>query len=184
MDVNDLFTDQGLRQATQTWRDQHMEDARQYDQIRDIIKRRLEQERIDGDRMFAARRRAWRVSRQVKAMSRHARRQAARSEALYATYVDQVVRLPERRALAAARKDERRQQRAQAAGAMVAKSLHKSASVLGGDSATTEYPQVTGMVGRQDRFLDAEPFPFAQAAGAEGRHVGSIHDYFPQKGGR
>lgn len=175
MDVNSLFTDQGMRQTTSVWRDQHMEDARQYGQIKEIVRRRLKQTPIDGDRWFDVKIRAWRVSRQVKAMERHSRRAAACAEATYATFAHQVVNLPERRAVRAGQKAARKQQRAVNTGAFVAKSLDKSARSLSGQAVTSQ------VSGSQDegQFLDAEPFPFPMAAGDEGRSHGSIGDFFP-----
>lgn len=190
MDINTLFTEAGMRQATSEWRENHIADAHQYAQIADIIQARLGQERIDGDRgALSAKRRAWKVSRKARALAKLARRQAATTEALHAAYVNEVLMLPQRReiaaqrrAVAADRRSDRRQQRAINAGAAVSKSLHKTATVLGGEQVSA---QVTAPVqGPQEAFVDAEPFPFPQAAGAEGQHLGSISDFFTSEAHR
>lgn len=177
MDINALFTDQGLRDFTNAQRDQHMEDARQYGQLAAIIRGRLKQTPVDGDRWLSARRRARKVSRQVKAMERASQKAAASAEALYATYVNQVLELPQRREVAAARKAQRKQLRAANAGALVAKSLEKSARHLSGD----ENPQVGGVPVAAPQYLDAQPSPFPMAAGSEGQALRPFADFFPKE---
>ncbi|EFL29458.1 LOW QUALITY PROTEIN: conserved hypothetical protein, partial [Streptomyces himastatinicus ATCC 53653] len=130
MDINEIFTEAGMRETTSAFRDQHMEDARQYGQLGDIIKSRLEQQTIDGDGRFSARFRARKVSRQVRRMEKASKKAAAAAEALHGAYVNEVVELPQRRELAAARKEDRRQKRALTAGQFVAKSLQKSTDSL------------------------------------------------------
>lgn len=169
MDINALFTDAGLRAFTDHQRDQHMEDARQYGQIADIVKRRLEKTPIDGDRWLSARLRARKVSRQLRAMERASQQAASSAEALYATYVNHVLGLPQRREVTAARKAERKAGRAAATGAAVAKSLHKSAASLNGVQP-----------GDQAGFLDANPYPFPMASGGE-TQTRSVADFFPRE---
>jgi hypothetical protein len=180
MDINALFTDGGLRAFTDAQRDQHMEDARQYGQLADIIKARLQQTSVDGDRWLSARLRARRVARQVRAMEKASKAAASSAEALYATYVNQVLELPQRRELAAARKAQRKQQRSVSAGEFVAKSLETSATQLIGTVPETALPQAGG--GAQ--YLPPQPFPFPMAAGSEGQPTRTISDFFPREGGR
>lgn len=130
MDINALFTDEGLRAFTATVRDQHVRDAQQYGQIADIVRRRLEQTPIEGDRWMAKRLRAWKVARQLKAMQKASGEAASKAEALYATYVNEVLELPQRRAVAEAKKLERKQGRQAAVGGAVAKSLDKTVTSL------------------------------------------------------
>ncbi|MFF7975836.1 hypothetical protein [Streptomyces sp. NPDC007905] len=184
MDINALFTDEGLRAFTSTVRDQHMKDATQYGQIADIVRRRLESEKIDGDRWLSKKVRAWKVSRQVRAMEKASKDAASAAEALYATYVNEVLELPQRRALAAARKTERRQNRQAAAGAAVAKSLQKSVTSLSG--GPTEVPGQVPQA-RPAEFVTPdspwEQWPMASG----GDHVAptrTINDYFPNGGER
>jgi hypothetical protein len=179
MDINQLFTEDGMREATSAWRENHMSDGQQYAQVAEIIRARLKQERIVGDRgAMSAKVRAWKVARHAKKLSRLARRQAAGCEALNSAYVNQVVKLPERRAIEARIRSDKRQQRAINAGAMVSKSLQKTATTLNGTPAS---PQVNAP---QEAFLDAEPFAFPQAVGAESHDMGSIGDYFASEAGR
>ncbi|MEU5668423.1 hypothetical protein, partial [Streptomyces longwoodensis] len=130
MDINALFTDEGLRAFTATVRDQHVRDAQQYGQIADIVRRRLEQTPIEGDRWMSKKLRAWKVSRQLKAMQKASGEAASKAEALYATYKNEVLELPQRRAAAEARKLERKQGRQATLGAAVAKSLDKTVTSL------------------------------------------------------
>lgn len=175
MDINALFTDAGLRAFTDAQRDQHLTDATQYAQLADIVRRRLEQTPIDGDRAFSARRRARRVARKLKKMERASRRAASSSEALYAAYINQVLELPQRREQAALRKAERKGRQLQAgAGDRVAKSLHKSVAAFGG--------QVNGasqQTGPGPQFLPPQSFPYPVAAGGE-HQPQSIADFIPK----
>lgn len=182
MDINALFTDEGLRAFTATVRDQHVRDAQQYGQIADIVRRRLEQTPIDGDRWMAKKIRAWKVSRQLKAMQKASGEAASKAEALYATYVNEVLELPERRAAAEARKLERKNGGQAALGAAVAKSLDKTVTSLSApaDQAPGAVPQA-----RPAEFVAADN-PWQQwpmAAGGE-RPTASINDYFPKGEGR
>lgn len=183
MDINELFTQQGMRNATSAWRDQHMEDSRQYGQLADIIRRRLQQTPITGDRWYDKRLRAWRVARHARSMQRHSRKIAAQAEALDASFLNRVVNLPERRAVEASRKAEKKQQRAANAGAFVAKSLDKSARALAGDAVK---PQVGGVQEGQQapQYLDAQPYQFPMAAGDDSSWPRDIRDLFPQGGGK
>lgn len=178
MDINALFTDEGLRAFTATVRDQHVRDAQQYGQIADIVRRRLEQTPIEGDRWMAKKLRAWKVSRQLRAMQKASGEAASKAEALYATYVNEVLELPQRRAVAEAKKLERKNGRQATVGAAVAKSLDKTVTAL---NAPQE--QVPGAVPQamSTEFV-APDNPWQQwpmAAGGE-RPTASINDYFPK----
>jgi hypothetical protein len=182
MDINALFTDEGLRAFTATVRDQHVRDAQQYGQIADIVRRRLEQTPIDGDRWMSKKLRAWKVSRQLKAMQKASGEAASKAEALYATYKNEVLELPQRRAAAEARKLERKQGRQATLGAAVAKSLDKTVTSLNAPA-----DQVPGAVpqARPAEFV-APDNPWQQwpmAAGGE-RPTASINDYFPKGEGQ
>lgn len=177
MDISALFTDHGLRDFTDAQRDQHMQDAREYGQLAEIIQRRVKQTPIDGDKPWSAWFRSRKVSRQVRAMEKASKQAAASAEGLYATYVNEVLELPLRREQAAIRKADRKQQRAINAGAMVAKSLEKTVTKLNG----VENPQVQ-VVQAVPQYLDAQPFEFPMVAGAEQQKPANIADYFPQVG--
>ncbi|MFD8961422.1 hypothetical protein AMK17_37840 [Streptomyces sp. CB00072] len=176
MDINALFTDEGLRNFTATVRDQHVRDAQQYGQIADIVRRRLEQTPIEGDRWMAKRLRAWKVARQLKAMQKASGEAASKAEALYATYVNEVLELPQRRAVAEAKKLERKNGRQAAVGAAVAGSLNRTVTAL---NTPQEQPAGTVPQARPAEFVAPES-PFGQwpmAAGGE-RPTSTINDYF------
>ncbi|MFD5898627.1 hypothetical protein [Streptomyces sp. NPDC060366] len=178
MDINSLFTDEGLRAFTATVRDQHVKDAQQYGQIADIVRRRLEQTPIQGDRWMAKKLRAWKVSRQVKAMQKASEEAASAAEALYAKYVNEVLELPARRAKAEAKKLERKQGRRAATGAAVANSLTNSVHALHDPQAGAPgVPQA-----RPAEYLDAgSPFnEWPMTAGGEQAPNRTINDYFPR----
>ncbi|MGJ5899360.1 hypothetical protein ACSCBZ_46590 [Streptomyces niveiscabiei] len=185
MDINALFTDEGMRAFTEKIRDQHMRDSQQYGQIADIVRRRLEQTPIDGDRWLSKWWRARKVSQQVKAMEKASKDAASAAEALYATYKNEVLELPQRREVAAARKAERKQNRQAAAGAAVAKSLEKSVTSLTG--GPTE--QVPGQIpqARPTEFVSPdspwEQWPMA-SGGDHAAPTRTINDYFPNGGER
>lgn len=176
MDINALFTDEGLRAFTATVRDQHVRDAQQYGQIADIVRRRLEQTPIDGDRWLAKKLRARKVSKQVKAMEKASKDAASAAEALYATYKNEVLELPQRRELAAARKAQRKQNRQAAAGEAVAKSLDKTVTSLTG--APGEVPGQVPQARPAEFVTPDNPWnQWPMAAGGE-RPTSTINDYF------
>jgi hypothetical protein len=124
MDLNRLFTEAGLRAWCDDRRDQHLEDARHYGQLADIFARHLQQYRIDGDRLFAARIRAHRVVRHLRKLERDSRHAAADAQSLCGAYVQQVLEVPARRKAAALKKAEAKDKRAQR------KALRRSTAVL------------------------------------------------------
>lgn len=185
MDINRLFTEPGMRAFTDDQRDLHMRDASQYAQIGDIIRRRVENTPIDGDRWtwWNTKVRAWKVSRQVKTMEKGAKLSAAGAEGLYTVFKHEVLELPERREVAEARRQERREVRKGSRGggsiaARAAKSLDKSAAHFNGLTSINGVPDA-----RQPDFLDAEPSYYPMAAGAEGQPTG-VADFFRKQAGR
>ncbi|MFJ6775727.1 hypothetical protein ACIQOV_33040 [Kitasatospora sp. NPDC091257] len=192
MDLNLLFTDEGMRAFTAAQRDAHRDDALHYGQLAAIVRSRLEQTAVEGDGPLSAKRRAGKVARHLKALERASSRAAAAAEALYASYVGQVLELPVRRQSVEARKQERRDRRARrrqvAAGqtaSWAASSLHRSAAQLGG-----QVPQDgTGQGAQQAAeeapvYLPPQPAPFAQAPAAEPAAAPSIAEFFLRKEAR
>ena len=180
MDMSQFFDQDGLRDITSTWRDQHLEDGRHYGQIADVIRRRLEQHEIDGDGWLSAKRRARKVSKQVKRMEKASRQAAAAAEGLYATFLNQVVELPARRARQLEAKENRRNRLGIASGGVqdaVAKSLTKSAGALAGTPVGN--PQVTPA---QDapRYNNPYPHQFA-GSGIQSDPLPAIGDLFNQE---
>ena len=179
MDVNHLFTEPGMRDFTDQQRDLHMQDASQYAQIADVVRRRVAQSPIEGDRWLSARLRAWKVARQVRTMEKGAKLSAVGAEGLYTVFRHQVLELPERREAAQERREVRKSgRRGGAIGARAAKSLDKSAAHFNGLTSINGVPDA-----RQPNFLDAEPSYYPMAAGAEGQSP-SIADFFPRDGRR
>ncbi|MFC8819045.1 hypothetical protein [Streptomyces rochei] len=182
MDINALFTDEGLRAFTATVRDQHVRDAQQYGQIADIVRRRLEQTPIEGDRWMSKKLRAWKVSRQLKAMQKASGEAASKAEALYATYKNEVLELPQRRAAAEARKLERKQGRQAALGAAVAKSLDKTVTAL--NTPTEQTPDAVPQARPAEFVAPENPWnQWPMAAGGE-RPTSTINDYFAKGEGQ
>ncbi|MDH6107885.1 hypothetical protein P3T36_006344 [Kitasatospora sp. MAP12-15] len=181
MNIDHLFTDAGMRAFTDSQRNQHMNDAQQYGQLAEIIRRRLEQTEIDGDKPLSARFRAWRVAREIRSMEKHSRKAAASSEALYVSYVNQVLELPGRRELAAARKEDKKARKQGQTAALAAKSLDKTLAHFTGNVTNGAF----GQAGQGGDYLDAEAHPYPMAAGAETqRGPRSVNDFFPRQEGR
>ncbi|MFE3206316.1 hypothetical protein [Embleya sp. NPDC059237] len=178
MDINDLFTEQGLRTFTQERRDLHLSDAREYGQLAQVLRRRLEQTPLDGDGMGAAWWRARRIYRHLRKMERASARAGAQAEALYTAYVQHVLEEPQRRAVEDTRREERRTarldrnaERRRAAGAVVGGSLAQSARALHAE-------------GSRQRHLDAEPHLYTVADEDQAAPVvPSVVDFFPPKRG-
>lgn len=142
MDLNQFFEQEGLRNITAAWRDQHLEDDSQYGQIAEVVQRRLAQQTIDGDGRFTAGRRARKVAKHLRKMQKASRKAAAAAEGLYGCFVNEVVELPARRQAELERKEARKQRLGIASGVQdaVAKSLTKTAATLAGQGGN---PQVT-----------------------------------------
>jgi hypothetical protein len=183
MDMNELFTEQGMRAFTADRRDVHMQDASHYAQLADVVGRALGQQEIEGDKFLSRKVRAWKVARHLRAMKKHSQKAAAASEALHAGYVNHVLELPQRREQVEARRQERKEVRkgrraGGSIGARTALSLDRSAAHFNG---------LTSINGVQDAppaaFLDAEPSYYPMAAGAEGQSS-SIADFFRKQAGR
>ena len=179
MDINQFFDPEGLRNITGAWRDQHLEDDRQYGQIADVVQSRLAQQTIDGDSRFSAGRRSRKVAKHIRKMQKASRQAAAAAEALYGCYVNEVVELPARRAAELERKEARKQRLGIAAGAQAAveKSLGKSAAALYGTPVGN--PQVTPVEG--PRYVSPQPWTFAGQNPAGSQGVPNIGDLFDQE---
>ena len=175
MDLNNLFTDRGMRQFTASQRDQHLEDARQYGQLADVVEQRLKASPIDGDRLLSEWARTRKVVGKLRRMEKASRKAAGAAESLYATYVHQVLELPQRRDTAAARKAARRARRGKQLQGAVATSLGKSAAQLSGLNGPSTAPAEAA---DDSLYLPAQP-----AAGVPAEvpapAIGGIADFFP-----
>lgn len=190
INLDRLLTAEGLRLFTEKRRERHLEAARQYGQLADILARRLQRTPADGDWPWSARVRAWRVVRHLRAMAKASNQAAAAAEALFTDYRHQVLELPERRQAAIEAKEKRKDRNAErsrrrrlAAHGYVARSLEQSTgrfnSVGQGDAVDGE------IVGEQVAYLDPQPFLRAVGDGREGAaRPHSVRDYFPENGGR
>ncbi|MEU3564148.1 hypothetical protein [Kitasatospora sp. NPDC006786] len=176
MDLNTLFTDEGMRKFSATQRDQHKEDARQYGLLADIVEQRLLNTPIEGDRWRSENGRARKVAAKLRRMEKASRRAAASAEALYAAYVHQVLELPQRRETAAARKAARRARRGTQLRGAVAASLGKSAAQLSGVNAPAAPADEAG---NEPLYLPAQPPVAAPAEAPAPAPIGGIGDFFP-----
>lgn len=179
MDMNQFFDEEGLRNITGAWRDQHLEDDRQYGQIADVVQSRLAQQNIAGDGRFSAGRRARKVAKHIRKMQKASRQAAAAAEGLYGCFINEIVELPARRAAELERKETRRQRlgiAASAAQASVAKSLDKSAAALNGTTPVGN-PQVTP-VEQAPRYVSPQPWQFPGQGAADTQPVPSISEVF------
>lgn len=180
MDMNQFFEPEGLRNITGAWRDQHLEDDRQYGQIADVVQSRLAQQKIDGDGRFSAGWRARKVAKHIRKMQKASRQAAAAAEGLYGCFINEVVELPARRAAELERKDGRRQRLGIAAAqAAVEKSLDKSTAALNGNTPVGS-PQVTP-VDQAPRYVHPQPWAFPGQNASAVQPLPNIGDVFDQE---
>ncbi|MGY0466913.1 hypothetical protein ACW14Y_42640 (plasmid) [Kitasatospora sp. cg17-2] len=177
MDLNALFSDEEMRKFTASQRDQHLEDARQYGQLAIVVEQRLRNTPIEGDRWLSERNRARKVAAKLRRMEKASKRAAGAAEALYATYVHQVLELPARRNTAAERKAARRARRGAQLQHTVAASLGRSAAQLsgvdGGPAAAAGEGDNGGV------YLPVQPPVGAPAEPAAAPAINGIGDFFP-----
>lgn len=180
MDINHLFTDDGLRAATSQWRDDELKIGGQYGQLARVFEARIKAQAIDGDHWWSARLRARRVARHLKSMQKACEKAAASAESLYGDFVNQVVELPERREKALVRKEAREERRALAKGTAsgaVAQSLTNSIQGFTGTPQTGN-PQVTAAQ-QTPQYVPPMPFQYTPA-NSRPEPVGNILDQFPE----
>lgn len=181
MDMNALMTEQGMRTWTETERDENVNAATQLRQMAQIIKARLENLHVDGDKTAGqARKRARQVVRHLHRAARDLDRAAARIEAMNAVYVREVLELPARRARELERKEMRRQRLGIAAGGaheQIAASLAQSASALAGPPPVGN-PQVTPV--QQPVYTNPHAYQFGPTAG-QAEPVPNIGDLFTKE---
>ena len=176
MDMNNLFTEQGMRDATGEQRDTWVNDAVQIRQIAQIIQARVANTQIDGDSTGSASRRARKVARPWQQAARLLEKAAARMEAADALYQREVLELPDRRVKALERKEMRRHRLGIAAGGAqeaIASSLQQSTAALNG-TAQVGNPQVTP-ASPQPQFVSPQ-FTFPTPTGTD--QIPSIGDLF------
>ena len=182
MDMNALMTEHGMRAWTENERDENINAATQLRQMAQIIKARLENTHIDGDRAGGghARKRARTVVRHLHRAARDLDKAAARIEAMNAVYQREVLELPARRAKELERKDLRRQRLGIAAAAArehVGQSLTSSAHTLAGHTPVGN-PQVNAA---QSAVQYTNPHAFPSAPASQGAPLPNIGDLFNQE---
>jgi hypothetical protein len=167
MDMDALMKQQGMRTWTEDERDKYNNDGSELRQMANVIKARLENTHVDGDKNAGhARRRAAKVVRRLNRAIRHLERAAAEMEACNAVYVREVLELPERRRRELERSETRRSRRGLAGGVheTVAKSLDASARAFNGGQPIGN-PQVNAAP--QPQYVSPYPHQFAQPAGSQ-----------------
>ncbi|MEU6990355.1 hypothetical protein ABZ953_06790 [Streptomyces sp. NPDC046465] len=181
MDIGEMLTRDGMRDFTSDQRDTYVNDATEIRQLGLIFKARIGQTRIDGDKPWSAKRRAHKVGRRVDEVARLLERAAAKVEALDATYGSEVLDLPERRAKALARKQQRRDAREltrRKAQALTGRTLAESAAGLAADPRT-EKNQAAPPMPQSPPPVYVHPHGFQQPpTGAFGEPLEDITSYF------
>lgn len=164
MDIEALMKKQGMRDFTDEQRDTLVNDAVQIRQLAQIIQARLAKTEINGDRTGAAPRRARKVTRQFEKVAKLLEKAAAGCEGINATYVHEVIELPDRRKKALAKKKERQQTRALTrakAQEITAQTLSQSAQHLLADPRTAQ-PQMPATAAPQPQYVHPHAYTAQQ----------------------
>lgn len=139
MDMTELMTQQGMSAFKDEQRDTFVNDADQVRQIGRVIRARIANTRIDGDKTWSAKRRAAKVGSRFDRVASLLEKAAAEVEAIDATYNREVLELPARRQRALDKKTERQQAKAltrQKAHELTERTLAESAHHLAADPRT------------------------------------------------
>lgn len=166
MDLNEITTETGMREFTSNQRDTLVNDAREIRQIAGIVRNRIAETAIEGDKPGSARRRAAKIDRKFGQVARHLEKAAALCEAIDATHRREVLELPARRTKALEKKQQRRQVRAltrQKAHTLTQHTLAESAQHLAVDPRT-DYPQ-TPTAAPQPVYNTPHPHAYAAPQG-------------------
>lgn len=143
MDLNELMTPDGMGNFSSGQRDTFVTDATELRQMGRIVRARLSQTDIDGDKPWSARRRAAKVAGRFDRVAKLLEKAAAECEAIDATYGREVVDLPRRRAAALEKKDQRRSRRAltgKGAHALTQRTLAEAAQGMAADPRLASQP--------------------------------------------
>ncbi|MFE9812432.1 hypothetical protein [Streptomyces sp. NPDC005548] len=180
MDINALFTEDGMRNFTAEQRDTFMNDGQQIRQMQRIVQARLAQITVEGDRPGAPGRRARKMARKFGKVATMLEKAAAQFEAINASYIHDVIELPERRVKQLESKANRRQRLGIAASGVEAaavNSLTRSAAAFNGTVPAN--PQAAG-VQPAPQYVNPQPFHFPAPAGAD-QQLPNIGDFFDQR---
>lgn len=165
MDLNEITTPDGMREFTSNQRDTLINDARELRQIAGIVRNRIAETTIDGDKPGSARRRAAKVDRKFGQVARHLEKAAALCEAIDATHRREVLELPARRTKALEKKERRREAKAltrQKAHALTQRTLTESTQHLAVDPRTG-YPQMPATAPQPVVYNSPHPQAYATA---------------------
>ncbi|NUS25047.1 MAG: hypothetical protein HOV92_12605 [Streptomyces sp.] len=179
MDMDQLMTRPGMRGLTDEEREKYVNDAVQLRQLGQIIHARLANTEIEGDRAGSASRRARKVTKRWVKAAQLLERAAAEMEAANAVYNREVLDLPERRAQALERKENRRQRMGIAAAGTqerIAQSLNTSVQALNGAQPVGN-PQVTP-VQQQPVYNHPMPYAFPGQNAAQAQPIPDIGSLF------
>ncbi len=162
MNLNEIATENGMRDWTSGQRDTVLNDIDEIERIALVVKACIAGEAIDGDKPLDAQRRSIKVNRQFKQAIRHLSKAAAKFESINSAYKREVVELPKRRENAQKRKDNRRQLRAltrQKAHALTQRTLTESAQHLAVDPrAAGQQPPAAAP---QPQYVNPHPHAYA-----------------------
>ncbi|MFD9564382.1 hypothetical protein [Streptomyces sp. NPDC059994] len=176
MDLNELMTRDGMGGFSSGQRDTFVNDATEIRQMSRIVRARLAQTAIDGDKPWSARRRAAKVAGRFDRVAKLLEKAAAECEAIDATYGREVLDLPQRRATALAKKEQRREHKiltAQRAHALTQRTIAEATQGLVADPRAAG--QQTGMPQAQPVYVSPQAPPLPQPSNDP---LPQIHELF------
>jgi hypothetical protein len=182
MDLNEITSATGMREFTSNQRDTLINDARELRQIAEIVKNRIAESTLDGDKPGAARRRATKVDKKFQQAIRLLEKAAGVCEAIEGTHRREITELPDRRAKALAKKQQRAEHRAlsrQKAHALTRQSLAESAQQFAVDPRLAA--QVPPMPATAPQYVNPHPGAYAAPA-AERTPLADFADVFEGTG--
>lgn len=170
MDMTELMTKQGMGTFKDEQRDTFVNDADQVRQMGRVIRARIANTCINGDKPWSAKRRAAKVGGRFDRVAKLLEKAAAEVEAIDATYNREVLELPARRQTALDKKAERQEAKAltrQKARALTERTLAESAHGLAADPrllagqppATAPQPVYTNPAAYQFPTAAGDPIP-------------------------
>ncbi|GAA3152937.1 hypothetical protein ACFQ0X_43710 [Streptomyces rectiviolaceus] len=181
MDMTEMMTRDGCGEFSSGQRDTFVNDAAEIRQIGLIFKARIAQSKVEGDKPWSAKYRAYKVGKQFEDLARLLEKAAAKCEAVDATYSREVLDLPERRDKALEKKQQRKElrqlTRAKAQG-VAAGTLTESARGLAADPRTTgQTPTMPNAVQPEPQYVHPHAYAPNAYAGT-GDPLGNITDHF------
>ncbi|MFM9373252.1 hypothetical protein [Streptomyces sp. Da 82-17] len=180
MDIENLMSPEGMRAFTDEQRDTLTTDASQVRQLALIIKARIAQTQIDGDKPWSAKLRAYKVGKQFEQVAKQLEKAAAGCEGINASYKKDVLEVPARRERALERKEQRAEQKMLAKARAkhgITGALAENAHALNAGTGAAN-PQVNAPAAPPaPQYVNPAPFPMPQAPAQSSS--GQISDHFP-----